>query len=188
MGSSPRAATQVSSSFVTRHSLAETKSASAIRLLLAEDNIINQKVAVRLLEKLGYRVDVVANGIDALDALTQRDYAAVFMDCQMPEMDGFAATAEIRRREALCAKRETSAGIRGRNASRNTNDTDPRRIAIIAMTANAMQGDQEVCLAAGMDDYISKPVTANALRQALSRWIPDTDQEKQSTLEERQPP
>jgi len=190
MGSKPGSAAQVSPPFVTRHSLAETKTVSTDRLLVAEDNIINQKVAARMLEKLGYRVDVVANGVEALNALAQRNYAAVFMDCQMPEMDGFAATAEIRRHEALPRKHKSLLGIRGtRNPSRDTNDAPPRRIVIIAMTANAMQGDQEACLAAGMDDYISKPVTANALRQALIRWIPDIDQgrEAQSTLGERQP-
>ena len=190
MGSNPGFAAQVSPPIVTRHSLTETKTASAGRLLVAEDNIINQKVAARMLEKLGYRVDVVANGVEALNALAQRNYAAVFMDCHMPEMDGFSATAEIRQREALCQKHEPLIEMREmREVSRDTNDASPKRIVIIAMTANAMQGDREACLAAGMDDYISKPVTTNALRQALIRWIPDTDQGRnaQSTLEERQP-
>jgi CheY-like chemotaxis protein len=136
---------------ITKHSLAETKATSALRLLIADDNIINQKVAARILEKLGYRVDVVANGQEALDALTQIPYAAVFMDCQMPELDGFSATAEIRRREA--------------------SSSTPHRLPVIAMTANAMQDDRKRCLAAGMDDYISKPVTAKALREALARWV-----------------
>jgi CheY-like chemotaxis protein len=190
LGSNPGSAAQVSPPFVTRHSLAETKAVSALRLLVADDNMINQKVAARMLEKLGYRVDVVANGVEVLNALAQRNYAAVFMDCQMPEMDGFTATAEIRRREALCATPTRSAEIRGtRDPSRDPSGLPPRRIVIIAMTANAMQGDQQACLAAGMDDYISKPVTGNALRQALGRWISDTNQvgEVQSTLEERQP-
>ncbi len=183
MGSSLGGAVQVSPPFITRHSLAETKATLAIRLLLAEDNVINQKVASRMLEKLGHPVDVVANGMEALDALARRTYAAVFMDCQMPEMDGFTATEEIRRRE-------TSDGIRGtRGLSRDTYGTPPRRLPIIAMTANAMQGDREACLAAGMDDYISKPVTAEALRQALARWIPETDQKRDSqpTLVEHEP-
>jgi signal transduction histidine kinase/CheY-like chemotaxis protein len=103
---------------ITRHSLAETKAASAIRLLVADDNTINQRVAARMMGKLGYRVDVVANGQEALDALAQIPYAAVFMDCQMPDMDGFAATAEIRRREAssvseaVSMKREAEDEIR----------------------------------------------------------------------------
>ena len=172
MGSSSGSAAQVTHPFVTRHSLAETKAVSTIRLLVAEDNMINQKVAARMLEKLGYRVDVVANGQEALKALSHAPYAVVFMDCQMPEMDGFAATAEIRQREAS-----------------PVSDAPPRRIPIIAMTANAMQGDREVCLAAGMDDYISKPVTANALREALARVLPDTHlrRDAQPILEERSP-
>ena len=151
---------------ITRHSLAETKAASAIRFLVAEDNTINQKVAARMFEKLGYRVDVVANGLEALDALSHIPYAAVFMDCQMPEMDGFAATAEIRRRETLSVKHETS------DERRFTNNVPPRRIPIIAMTANAMQEDRDRCLAAGMDDYMSKPVQSKILAEILSRWVP----------------
>lgn len=190
MGSNPASAGQVSPPFVTRHSLAETKTAWAGRLLVAEDNIVNQKVAAKMLEKLGYRVDVVANGVEVLNALAQRNYIAVLMDCQMPEMDGFTATAEIRKREALYEKHEPLIETREmRNVSEDMNNAPSKRVVIIAMTANAMQGDQEACLAAGMDDYISKPVTAHALRQALVRWIPDMDQgrEAQPALEERQP-
>jgi two-component system, sensor histidine kinase and response regulator len=172
MGSSSESAAQAAPPFVTRHSLAETKAVSTIRLLVAEDNIINQKVAARMLEKLGYRVDVVANGQEALKALSHASYAVVFMDCQMPEMDGFAATAEIRTREASLAS-----------------DAPSQRIPIIAMTANAMQGDREACLAAGMDDYISKPITINALRESLARVLPETNlgREAQRILEERSP-
>lgn len=109
---------------------------------------MNQKVAVRMLEKLGCRVDVVANGLEALDALTQCPYDLVFMDCQMPEMDGYVATAVIR-------EREQQTGC---------------RIPIIAMTANAMQGDREYCLGAGMDDYVSKPVQSAELLAMLQKW------------------
>jgi len=120
------------------------------RVLVAEDNVINQKVVVRLLEKLGCRVDVAANGHEAITMLAQLAYDLVLMDCQMPEMDGFAATTAIRQREA--------------DSGQHT--------PIIAMTANAMQGDREYCLAAGMDDYISKPVKFDALAAMLRKWSP----------------
>ena len=119
-------------------------------VLVAEDNPINQLLAVRMLEKLGYDVDVAGDGREALAALEQTTYAAVLMDCQMPELDGYDATREIRRRER---------------------DSD-RHVPIIAMTAHSMPGDREKCLAAGMDDYISKPIRASALRETLERSLP----------------
>ncbi len=119
-----------------------------LRILVAEDNVVNQKVAAKILEKAGCRVDLAANGSEALEMLEQVPYDLVFMDCMMPEMDGYQATAAIRRRH------------RGR-----------RYIPIVAMTANAMHGDRQVCLAAGMDDYVSKPITPQDLQQALDRWI-----------------
>ena len=145
---------------VTRHTLAETATSAAMKILLAEDNIINQKVAVRMFERLGHRVDVVANGLEAVEALSRIPYDLVFMDCQMPEMDGFEATRTIR-------SRERSGSGSGLHPAQNPHQ---QRTPIIAMTANAMQGDREACLQAGMDDYVSKPVTSDVLAAVFERW------------------
>jgi CheY-like chemotaxis protein len=117
-----------------------------LRILLAEDNAINQKVALRTLERLGYRADLAANGLEAIAALDRQAYDVVLMDMQMPEMDGLEATRHLRAH--LPAARQPW---------------------IIAMTANAMQGDREICLSAGMDDYVSKPVRTEDLVAALER-------------------
>ena len=121
------------------------------RALLVEDNGVNQRVGARLLEKLGCRVDVAANGIEALQMVARLPYDIIFMDCQMPEMDGYEATARIRRREA---------GI--------------QHTPVIAMTACAMEGDRKRCFDAGMDDYLSKPVRPEHLKSALKRWSQPT--------------
>jgi PAS domain S-box-containing protein len=150
-----------SNGLVTRHTLAEAKRKTGIRLLLAEDNIINQKVAVHMLEKMGYRVDVVANGMEVMEATARIAYSAILMDCQMPEMDGFEATRAIRQREALLAKSDATSDER----------QSAYRLPIIAITANSMKGDRERCLEAGMDEYISKPVKPQDLANVLTSLL-----------------
>jgi signal transduction histidine kinase/ActR/RegA family two-component response regulator len=125
---------------------ARGRTAAGPLVLVAEDNPVNQVLAVRLLEKCGYRAEVVGNGRDAVAAVERESYAAVLMDCQMPDLDGYGATREIRGREG-----------------------DSRRLPIIAMTANSMAGDREKCLDAGMDDYVSKPIDSEELRETLAR-------------------
>jgi CheY-like chemotaxis protein len=115
-------------------------------ILLAEDNPVNQKVALRYMERLGYRADFVGNGLEALNTLEARSYHLVLMDLQMPEMDGLEASRQIRLR--LPAARQPK---------------------IIALTANALQGDRELCLDAGMDDYITKPVKLHEIADAIRR-------------------
>jgi signal transduction histidine kinase/CheY-like chemotaxis protein len=126
----------------------EDPSTRPLRILVVDDNAVNQRVAVRMLERLGLRTDVAGNGFEALRMLKTLPYDAVLMDCQMPEMDGYAATREIRRTE--------DAG---------------RHIPIIAMTAEALSGAREVCLSAGMDDYVSKPVKMGDLSLAIEKWV-----------------
>ncbi len=127
---------------------AETSCLLARRALLVEDNPVNLRVAQRLLERMGWRCDVAYHGRQALEILATRSYPIVFMDCQMPEMDGYEATHEIRRRETVVGGHQV----------------------IIAMTANALRGDEEKCLAAGMDDYLAKPVEPAALSRMLEKW------------------
>jgi signal transduction histidine kinase/DNA-binding response OmpR family regulator len=131
--------------------LVETMKIMPRRVLLAEDNVVNAKLAVRMLERLGCRVDVASNGLEALKMVQSIPFDIVFMDCQMPEMDGFEATRAIRQWEGATRIGESPTG----------------RLPIVALTANAMQGDRERCLAAGMDDYITKPLARADLARVL---------------------
>jgi CheY-like chemotaxis protein len=119
-----------------------------LRILVAEDNTVNQKVAVRMLEKIGHTADIAGNGVEVLRAISHATYDIVFMDCQMPEMDGFEATLQIREMDGTA-----------------------RHTHIVAMTANALQGDKEKCIAASMDDYIAKPIRHTDLAGAIDRWL-----------------
>jgi CheY-like chemotaxis protein/HPt (histidine-containing phosphotransfer) domain-containing protein len=125
-----------------------------LRILLCEDNVINQKVAARILTQIGYRCDIAANGREGLEALDRQHYDLVFMDMMMPEMDGLAATRAIRERQKDGA----------------AHPTYQSSILIIAMTAHAQQSDRENCLAAGMDDYLAKPIRPNDVREVIERW------------------
>jgi CheY-like chemotaxis protein len=126
---------------------------SPLRILIAEDNEVNRRLAVLMLNRLGYHADVVINGREAVEAIKERPYDVILMDCHMPELDGYAATGEIR---ALC-----------------TNNPSRPRPRIIAVTAAAMSDDRGKCLAAGMDDYMTKPVKAEVLRAALEQANPN---------------
>jgi CheY-like chemotaxis protein len=136
----PKAATQAAKPRMD----AGMASSHPLRILLAEDNVVNQKLALRLLQQMGYRADVASNGIEAIECVQRQPYDVVLMDVQMPEMDGLEASRRI--------------------TAKWPSNERPR---IIAMTANAMQGDREACLAAGMDDYVTKPIRVDALVQAL---------------------
>ena len=142
-----------SAGIVTRHSIAEYQK-RRVRFLLAEDNETNQKVALGILKNFGYKTDVVSNGKKAVEAMERIPYDIVLMDCQMPQLDGYAATKEIRSSQSKVLN---------------------HKVPIIAMTANVMKGDREKCLAAGMDDYIPKPINTEKLLKVIEKWLLKTN-------------
>jgi len=149
---------------ITRHVLRESR--RRFHLLLAEDNPVNQQLAVRLLEKQGHSVVVVGDGRQGLAALERERFDLVLMDVQMPEMDGLEATAAIRQYESEVAAGDRQPPVESTFAGR-------RRLPIVAMTAHAMKGDEERCLAVGMDGYVSKPMKPETLFAAIERLLPD---------------
>ena len=156
-------------SIFTRHTICEKQQRTA-RILLAEDNITNQKVALSTLKKFGYSADVVENGKEAVEAFKKIPYDIVLMDCQMPVMDGYEATNEIRKWEKTL-----------KDGSAHCSDSDlesttgSKRVPIIAMTAHALKGDREKCLNAGMDDYITKPIHPKKMCDVIEKWLNETE-------------
>jgi PAS domain S-box-containing protein len=139
---------------ITRHSIAESRKRE-VRILLTEDNVINQKVTTAILDKLGYKSEIASNGLEALDLLSRRSFDLVIMDCEMPEMDGYETTRRIREWKTSASGQEQARG----------------KIPIIAMTAHALEGEREKCLATGMDDFLSKPVDPQTLAELLKVWL-----------------
>jgi ammonium transporter len=155
MGFEPQDTTAVPRPFITAHHLLELGRQKSARILVADDHQVNQQLAVMLMERLGHRADVVGNGQEAIEALSRIPYDAILMDCQMPEIDGYEATRIIRMSEG-----------------------QTRHTPIIAMTANAIQGDREKCLKAGMDDYLSKPLRPEELARVLAHWLHQAVEER----------
>ncbi len=142
-----------SNKLLSQYPLEKENTTFQTKVLLAEDNLINQQVATGVLRKLGCQVDLAIDGREAISGFKKHCYDIIFMDCQMPRMDGYEATKEIRRLE--------------------TSSSEKNHIPVIALTANALSGDREKCLTAGMDDYISKPFDIKRIRKVLMHWLPD---------------
>ena len=164
---------------VTAHFLKDLQRQQTIRILIADDHQVNQQLAVLMIERLGFRTDVAGNGQEVLEALSRIPYDLILMDCQMPDMDGYQTTREIRRREAECIDRQEVGSPEGErtphpdlSSPMGFHSPGTPHVPIIAVTANAMQGDRDKCLQAGMDDYLSKPIRPEDLARVLAKWLP----------------
>ena len=146
---------------ITTHTTPLTEKPSQLKILVVEDNLVNQKVALKILEKLGYDADLATNGLEAIEGVTMEGYDLVFMDLLMPKMDGIEATKRIR--EEI---------------------SDRKKVKIIAMTADTMMNNREACVAAGLDDYITKPINVNELRDLIDKWKAIIETERENTLSE----
>jgi two-component system sensor histidine kinase/response regulator len=164
-------------SIFTRHSSIEKQMRTA-RILLAEDNVTNQKVALNTLKRFGYNADVVKNGKEAFEALKKIPYDIVLMDCQMPVMDGYEATNEFRKWEKTLKD-----GTVDCSDSNLESEARSKRVPIIAMTAHALKGDREKCLTAGMDDYIAKPIHPKKLCDMVEKWVSEPEGMHESEID-----
>jgi CheY-like chemotaxis protein len=151
----PRIETSRDRELITIHDVAESKNKNKVKILLVEDNLINQKVATKMLQKAGYSCDIASNGKEAVEAFALTGYSVILMDCQMPVLSGYDATRAIR-------DREKEGGT-------------VNHVPIIAMTANTMKGDEEECIACGMDDFISKPFSLAVLVDKIQKWAGSSD-------------
>jgi len=161
---------------ITSHFLKDLQRQQAIRILVVDDHQVNQQLGVLMVERLGFRADVASNGQEALEALSRIPYDLILMDCQMPEMDGYEATRLIREKEK--GKGEMSGAEMEQNEKHfpsHVSRFTSTRIPIVAVTANAMQGDRDKCLQAGMDDYLSKPIRSEELSNILAKWLPKAE-------------
>ena len=161
----------VQSKIATQHSIKE-EAKQSVRILLAEDNPVNQKLAALMLKKAGYQVEVANNGKVAFEKYTGSpdDFDFIFMDIQMPEMDGLEATGEIRKWEGK--EIAHSSQLKAEDEKPATRNSQPgTHVPIVAMTANAMKGDREMCLEAGMDDYITKPIRRELVFEVIEKWV-----------------
>ncbi|MDH5426806.1 MAG: response regulator [Nitrospirota bacterium] len=162
---------------ITRFSALESQKTSSPRVLVVDDHHVNQQLAMMMIERLGYKVDVVANGQEAVEACASIPYGLVFMDCQMPIMDGYDATKKIREAEN---KNRQALGVRSEGQESGISDTPDAspftphglpHVPIVAMTANAMPEDREKCLQAGMDDYLAKPIRPESIAEIFAKWL-----------------